>query len=118
MVRQVDTVWGVVSPTIPPEMAAIPPINLELPMGSFLEKEKVQQARFRACSPYFSAAARVAGAYRGTNRSFCLPVEYAEENLFPGIRQAARAYFHDYGIQWHDGRDRNPSNHLCSSQVC
>ena len=87
-------------------------------MGIFLETEKVQQAGFRASSPYFSAAARNDGSYRGKDRSFCLPLECAEENLFLGIREAARTYFHTHSIQWHDGRNGNPSNHLCSSQVC
>ena len=87
-------------------------------MGSFLEREKVQQAKFRASSSYFSEAARANGIYRGRERSFCLPVEFAEENLVPSIREAARTYFQDNGIQWHDGRNGNPSNHLCSSQVC
>jgi hypothetical protein len=87
-------------------------------MGSFLEIAKVQQATFRANSSYFSAAAKGNGIYKGYERGFCLPVELAEENLFPGIRKAARAYFGGQAIQWHDGRRGNPSNHLCSSQVC
>ncbi|RPI07635.1 MAG: hypothetical protein EHM71_10125 [Zetaproteobacteria bacterium] len=45
-------------------------------------------------------------------------MDHAEENLFPEIRQAALAYFKAHGIQWHDGHDGKPSNHLCDSQVC
>jgi hypothetical protein len=88
-------------------------------MGEFLESEKQQQAKFKASSPYFSDAARAAdGIYKGKARPFCLPLEYAEENLFPGIRQSARAYFASQSIKWHDGQNGKPSNHLCDSQVC
>src|SRR5690349_13991191 len=92
--------------------------NMQLIMGSFLDREKAEQTKFRANSPYFSAAARKHGEYRGAERDFCLPLEQAKENLVPSIRDTARAYFNSRGIQWHDGRNGNPSNHLCSSQVC
>lgn len=87
-------------------------------MGKFLESEKAQQGSFKASSPYFSDAARGDGIYKGKARPFCLPLEYAEENLFPGIRKSALAYFESQGIKWHDGHDGKPSNHLCDSQVC
>ena len=87
-------------------------------MGKFLETERYRQANFRAISPYFSEAARSDGAYKGKPRSFCLPLDCAEENLFPDIRQTAPAYFAAQGIKWHDGRNGKPSNHLCDSQVC
>ena len=87
-------------------------------MGKFLERERRRQATFKASSPYFSDAARADGVYKGKPRPFCLPREYADENLFPEIRQAARAYFASQGIKWHDGQNGNPSNHLCDSQVC
>jgi len=87
-------------------------------MGEFLESEKARQARFKGSSPYFSDAARADGIYKGKARPFCLPVEYAEENLFPGIRKSATAYFASQRIKWHDGQDGKPSNHLCDSQVC
>jgi hypothetical protein len=87
-------------------------------MGEFLESEKQHQAEFRASSPYFSDAARADGIYKGKARPFCLPLEYAEENLFPGIRQSALDYFSFQSIKWHDGQNGKPSNHLCSSQVC
>lgn len=87
-------------------------------MGKFLESEKPQQVKFKKSSPYFSDAARADGIYKGKARPFCLPLEYAEENLFPGIRQSAPAYFASQSIKWHDGQDGKPSNHLCDSQVC
>jgi len=87
-------------------------------MGRFLETERVRQAEFKASSRYFSEAARPDGTYRGKPRSFCLPLDRAEENLFLDIRQTAPAYFAAQSIKWHDGRSGNPSNHLCDSQVC
>lgn len=84
-------------------------------MGKFLESEKLRQAEFKASSPYFSNAARADGVYKGKLRPFCLPVEYAEENLFPEVRGAALAYFASQGIKWHDGQSGKPSNHLCDS---
>ena len=86
-------------------------------MGKFLEEEKRHQIRFKGTSEYFTKAARVEGSYRGKHRPFCLPVDRAGENLFKGIRADALEYFKRMRIKWHDGRDSNPSNHLCSSQV-
>jgi hypothetical protein len=87
-------------------------------MGEFLRIEKVRQAKLRVSSARFSDAARADGVYKGKARSFCLPLEHAEENLFPGIRESAPAYFSAQEIKWHDGKDGKPSNHLCDSQVC
>ena len=87
-------------------------------MTTFLESEKPKQAAFKATAPYFSDAARARGIYRNKPYPFCLPREYAEENLVPGIRQAVTVYFASREIKWHDGQDRRPSNHLCDSQVC
>ena len=87
-------------------------------MGKFLESEKPRQTEFKTNSPYFSEAARVDGVYRGKQWPFCLPLDCAEENLFPEIRQIALAYFAAQGIKWHDGLNGKPSNHLCDSQVC
>ena len=87
-------------------------------MGEFLESEKIKQAKFKVSSPYFSDSARADGIYKGRSRPFCLPLEYAEENLFPEIRHTALAYFDSQSIKWHDGQNGKPSNHLCDSQVC
>lgn len=87
-------------------------------MGEFLEGEKLRYAHFKQISPYFSAAARVDGIYKSKPRPFCLPLDLAEENLFPEIRQTALAHFASQSIKWHDGQNGKPSNHLCDSQVC
>jgi len=47
-----------------------------------------------------------------------LPLEFAEQDLFPEIHQSVLSYFSDQHIHWHDGQNGKPSNHLCSSQVC
>ena len=87
-------------------------------MGQFLQDEKPRQASFKAIAPYFSDKARADGIYKDHSYPFCLPREYADENLFPEIRQPMFSYFAKYEIKWHDGQDKNPSNHLCDSQVC
>jgi hypothetical protein len=85
---------------------------------TFLGIERRRQADFKAASSYFSDAARADGIYRGRARPFCLPRDCAEENLFAGIRQPITTYFAAEEIKWHNGEDRRPSNHMCSSQVC
>jgi hypothetical protein len=87
-------------------------------MGNFLRDEKPLQAAFKACSPYFSTEARAEGIYKDHPYPFCLPRAFAQENLFPEIREPILSYFHRNGIKWHDGQDGKPSNHLCDSQVC
>ncbi len=87
-------------------------------MGKFLEEEKPRQANFKITAPYFSEAAKADGIYKGHSYSFCLPQEFADENLFPEIRPTILAYFTRHKIKWHDGHNLNPSNHLCDSQVC
>ncbi len=87
-------------------------------MRIFLNEEKPRQAAFKASAPYFSKAARADGCYKNHPYSFCLPRDYADENLIPEIRQSIRAYFAHNEIKWHDGQAGKPSNHLCDSQVC
>lgn len=87
-------------------------------MGKFLEDEKPKQAQFKVSSPYFSDSARSEGIYNGKPRSFCLPIESAEQNLVPEIRESALSHFTEHSIKWHNGQNGKPSNHLCSSQVC
>ncbi|HNT26037.1 MAG TPA: hypothetical protein PKM21_16825 [Anaerolineales bacterium] len=87
-------------------------------MGGFLESEKKIQAEFKANSSYFSEPARAEGVYKHKPRAFCLPVDLAEQNLVPEIRQSALAHFARHRIKWHDGQGGKPSNHLCDSQVC
>lgn len=90
-------------------------------MGKFLENEKIRQADFKKTSSYFADNARINGVYKGKPRLFCLPIEYAEENLFYEIREGALKYFDDYKIKWHDSSKKlklKLSNHLCDSQIC
>lgn len=87
-------------------------------MGQFLNSEKLRQSESQHSSTLFSAEACADGVYKKRARPFCLPVTHAEENLFPGIREGVMEYFDSAGIKWHDGKDGNPSNHLCDSQVC
>ena len=87
-------------------------------MGGFLTSEKPIQAQFKVNSQYFSDPARSEGIYKGKPYSFCLPIEYSEQNLFPEIRKSAPAFFAEHHIQWHDGQNGKPSNHLCGSLVC
>ena len=87
-------------------------------MGRFLESEKPHQMEFKANSAHFSQGARDDGVYRHTRRPFCLPLDYADENLLLDIRQPALQFFADHHIKWHDGQNGKPSNHLCDSQVC
>lgn len=87
-------------------------------MGGFLESEKKIQAEFKVNSSYFSEPARADGVYKHKPRAFCLPVDLAEQNLVPEIRQSALAHFARHRIKWHDGQGGKPSNHLCDSQVC
>lgn len=86
-------------------------------MGKFLESEKPNQIRFKANSDTISERGKVDGVYKGILRPFCLPPEFAEENLYPPIRENATAFFKLNRIKWHQGYDGKPSNHMCSSQV-
>jgi len=87
-------------------------------MGTFLEEEKQRYTEYKATSSHFPDEARIPGIYKAKPREFCLPQHLAAFNLFEGIRNDVQAYFREFEIKWHDGRDRNPSNHLCDSQVC
>lgn len=87
-------------------------------MGIFLQEEKLQQSNFKTASPTFSKAAIANGIYKNHPYPFCLPRQYAEENLFKEIRQPIMAYFKRNKIKWHDGQNGKPSNHMCDSQVC
>lgn len=85
---------------------------------TFLETEKSRYERIKATADWLSEAARADGMYRGSARGFCIPEEYAAENLFAGTRKRVIEYFASNGIKWHDGTAVGPSNHLCSSMVC
>lgn len=87
-------------------------------MASFLDLEKARYVRYKTNSPYIPSGGIAPGMYRGKPRPFCLPLSFAEYNLFEGVRDGVRRYFDETQIEWHDGKNGNPSNHLCDSQVC
>jgi hypothetical protein len=87
-------------------------------MGKFLITEKQSQVIFKVDSKYFSEEARKDGIYKGNPYGFCLPREYADQNLFSDFRESAISHFAKHDIKWHDGQKGKPSNHLCDSQVC
>ena len=87
-------------------------------MSRFLEEEKLKQYHYKVTSPSLSPGAQFDGYYKSKYRSFCLPVDFAAENLSISIRENAIIFFRDHEIKWHDGQNGNPSNHLCDSQVC
>jgi len=87
-------------------------------MSAFRASEKQRQNAFKIDSSYSSPAAKADGLYGKYTYPFCLPQECAVENLYSGIRPAILPYFSRHNIQWHDGQNGNPSNHLCDSQVC
>lgn len=87
-------------------------------MGKFLESEKPIQTHFKLHSGYFSKNAIEDGFYLTKYRPFCIPIECAEENLIPEVRETALGHFSKNKIKWHNGQNGKPSNHMCDSQVC
>lgn len=86
-------------------------------MKSFRDSEK--QRLIPIMKNLFSPAAIAQPGYmKKYNHSypFCLVDSYADENLHSFIRTDAIRYFQTRNIQWHDGTNGNPSNHLCCSQ--
>lgn len=85
---------------------------------TFLQSEKRRQARWKLNTQHLSPEAKMPGIYAGKPRPFCLPIHYAQENLFEPIRSETLDYFTKHRIVWHCGTSPgNPTNHLCSSQV-
>jgi hypothetical protein len=83
--------------------------------NQFVNGERAAQTAFCKSSDTFSPAAKNGGDFRGTRYDFLLSPEMQRENLYPGIREQAEAYFGDAKnpIVWHRMR-----RHLLSSQVC
>ena len=61
---------------------------------------------------YYSRRGKLEGPY-----PVCLPIEYADHNLLPEVRDGAIALFKTLDIPWHDSVAGGPSNHLRDSQV-
>jgi len=77
-------------------------------MSHFLVLEKERQAAFKQRSDTFSPAAHADGRFGQHDYPFCVPEEYAEENLLPGIRQTATEYFRECEIKLAP-RSRSPA---------
>jgi hypothetical protein len=92
--------------------------SLKVIMSKFLESEKPHQSAFKQSSPTFTPEARQPGFYKTKDRPHCIPLQHAEQNLFPGIRESALQHFAKHEIKWHDGQNGKSSNHMCDSQVC
>lgn len=85
---------------------------------SFLQAEKRRQTEWKLRTSALTRGARTPGLFGNRLFPFCLPVDYAEENLWSGTRHQVIQYFLSNGIVWHTGALPGcPSNHLCSSQV-
>jgi hypothetical protein len=85
---------------------------------NFLSGEKKLQTSWKLTTRTIPRTAKKPGLYRNRMYPFCLPLEYAQYNLFQGIRQDAIDTFRRHGIIWHSSALPGlPSNHLCSSQV-
>ena len=54
----------------------------QIAMGNYLETEKPKQVQFKVNSDTISVPAKADGLFKGLARPFCLPPEYAEENLY------------------------------------
>ena len=87
-------------------------------MSIFLESEKPHQSAFKQSSPTFTPEAKEDGYYKTKDRPHCIPLQQAEQNLFPGIRESVLQHFARHEIKWHDGQNGKCSNHMCDSQVC
>ena len=79
----------------------------------------MKQHRAQACAwkKSLPASAQAPGQYGRSAYDFCLPVEAAQLNLLPPVRETALQMFRDLEISWHRGVDGGPTNHLLSSQV-
>jgi hypothetical protein len=85
---------------------------------NYLAGEKKLQTSWKLSTKSIPRAAKKPGLYRNRIYPFCLPLEYAQYNLFQGIREDAINTFNRHNIIWHSSAlPGYPSNHLCSSQV-
>jgi len=85
---------------------------------NYLSGEKKLQTSWKLTTKSLPRAAKKSGLYRNRIYPFCLPLEYAQYNLYQGIRQDAIDTFQRHNIIWHSSALPGlPSNHLCSSQV-
>lgn len=84
---------------------------------TFRKDAEACATQWKQSTPSLPDAAREPGTVNGRGtHSYCLPVEYAGENLLPEARHALD-WFADAQIPWHMGIGSGPTNHLLSSQV-
>lgn len=83
---------------------------------SFRAKEKARLIELK--NVLFSPDAQPDGYYPKQKKryKFCLHESSADQNLHESIRKEAIKYFKVRDIDWHDGINGHPSNHLCCSQ--
>jgi len=85
---------------------------------NYLSGEKKLQTSWKLTTKTLPRPAKKPGLYRNRMYPFCLPLDYAQFNLFQGIREDAIETFQRHNIIWHSSAlPGYPSNHLCSSQV-
>jgi len=85
---------------------------------NYLSGEKKLQTSWKLTTKFLPKATKKSGLFRNRMYPFCLPLKYAQYNLFQGIRQDAMDTFKKHNIIWHSSAlPGYPSNHLCSSQV-
>ncbi|MFD1676179.1 PGN_0703 family putative restriction endonuclease [Alicyclobacillus fodiniaquatilis] len=83
----------------------------------YRDKARRRQTDFKRGYSGLSGEARNDGFFNGKQYSFVLPERCASENLYEGIRDDVLRYFREFRIKFWGGKDRTPSNHMCSSQV-
>jgi hypothetical protein len=86
-------------------------------INAFVASARAGAEAWKLSTATLPAAARRPGPYRGLDRTFCLPLAFADHNLLPDSRNVSIERFADARIPWHLGVAGGPTNHLVSSQV-
>lgn len=91
---------------------------------AFRDAERVRNAAWKQATAALPDGARATAPYIGKDGAagaqqlvFCLPRQYARDNLLSEVRDSGLAFFAELEIPWHAGIAAGPSNHLLSSQV-
>lgn len=87
---------------------------------SYTDTERQRAIDWKASTEALPETARPAAPYGRSGEKeyeFCLPLEHAELNLLPEVREVGLEFFRDENVAWHKSVDGGPSNHLLSSQV-
>lgn len=92
-------------------------------MNDFIAAERSRASAWKNGTSTLPVEARASAPYVGKDGpgssayDFCLPAQYAELSLLPGIREPMLVLFAELEIPWHAGIEGGPGNHLLSSQV-